>query len=149
MSYIDDNLVPGEEILFRASTHPAALILPAIMLFVLMYISYQIAEALICIMGVVSLILLLRIGIYFFTTEFGLTNKRIVAKTGFIKRTSMEIMLSKVESITVNQPILGRIFGFGTIIVTGSGGTRQRFPMIGKPMELRQMVNKQINLVAA
>jgi uncharacterized membrane protein YdbT with pleckstrin-like domain len=114
-----------------------------------MYISYQIAEALICIMGVVSLILLLRIGIYFFTTEFGLTNKRIVAKTGFIKRTSMEIMLSKVESITVNQPILGRIFGFGTIIVTGSGGTRQRFPMIGKPMELRQMVNKQINLVAA
>jgi uncharacterized membrane protein YdbT with pleckstrin-like domain len=149
MSYIDDNLVPGEEILFRARTHPAALIIPVFLLTILTYITSQIAEALVCLMGVVSFILLLRIAIYFFTTEFGLTNKRIVAKTGFIKRQSMEIMLSKVESITVNQAVMGRIFGFGTITVTGSGGTKQRFPMIGKPMELRQMVNKQINLAAA
>jgi hypothetical protein len=47
-------------------------------------------------------------------------------------------MINKVESIDVNQPILGRILNYGTIIVVGSGGTKQSFKNIDKPMELRQ-----------
>jgi len=81
------------------------------------------------------------------TSEFGVTNKRILGKVGFIRRHSLEILLTKVESIAVNQGILGRIFGYGTIVVTGSGGTKELFPKISKPLELRKRAQELIAAV--
>ncbi len=79
------------------------------------------------------------------TTEFALTNRRIIAKKGIIRQHSMEILLDKVESITISQPLDGRIFGFGTVTVIGSGGTQELFKSISNPMELRKQVNSQIS----
>lgn len=83
----------------------------------------------------------MRIFLVYKTTEFALTNKRIIAKKGILRRHSIENLLNKIESITVNQPLDGRIWGYGTVIVTGSGGTQEDFRMIGRSMELRKMVN--------
>ena len=78
------------------------------------------------------------------TAEFAVTNKRVLMKCGFINRRSVEIMLTKVESITVNQGILGRILDFGTIIVGGTGGTKDPFHNIAKPLEFRQKIQMEI-----
>lgn len=78
------------------------------------------------------------------TTEFGVTNMRVIAKKGGIGRNSVELRLSQIESVKVEQGIMGRLLDFGTIIVTGSGGTSGKFPLISKPMELRKQVNTQI-----
>jgi len=75
------------------------------------------------------------------TTEFALTDKRVIGKSGIIKRNSLELVLGKVESISVNQNILGRIFDFGTLVVTGSGGTHQVFPYIAEPMTMKKTIN--------
>jgi uncharacterized membrane protein YdbT with pleckstrin-like domain len=75
------------------------------------------------------------------STEFGVTNRRIIAKTGFIRRQSLEILLSKVESVFVNQTILGRMLNFGTVTVTGTGGTRGSFRAIVNPIEIRKEIN--------
>lgn len=75
------------------------------------------------------------------TTEFALTDKRIIGKFGIIKRRSLELVLGKIESISVNQNIWGRILDYGTLVVTGSGGTHQLFPYIAAPMELKQTIN--------
>ena len=77
----------------------------------------------------------------FFTTEFGVTNKRVIGKSGMLRRRSLEVMLSKVESISVSEPILGRILNYGTLVVRGSGGTHQPFPFIANAMELRKQIN--------
>jgi uncharacterized membrane protein YdbT with pleckstrin-like domain len=71
------------------------------------------------------------------------SNKRVIAKTGFIRRRSLELLLTKIESLGVSQPIVGRIFNYGTITVTGTGGTKEPFKNIMNPMELRQVVNRQ------
>ena len=81
----------------------------------------------------------------YLTTEFALTNKRIIAKTGIIRRRSLELFLQKVESIGVDQPILGRLLDYGTIVVTGTGGTKEPFHNIASPMELRKHVYAQIS----
>jgi hypothetical protein len=75
------------------------------------------------------------------TTEFALTDKRVIGKSGIIKRGSLELVLGKVESISVNQNILGRIFDFGTLVVTGSGGTHQVFHYIAEPMTMKKTIN--------
>ena len=78
------------------------------------------------------------------TTEFGLTNRRLIGKRGFIRRRSLELLLTKVESISVSQSLWGRLFNYGTIVVVGTGGTREPFGFIEDPLKLRQAVQRQI-----
>ena len=73
-----------------------------------------------------------------YTDEFAITNKRVVIKTGLISRRTVELNLNKIESVNVDQTIMGRIFGFGSITIIGIGGTRELFPNIRKPLEFRK-----------
>ncbi len=144
MGYVEDSLVPGEEVIYRAKLSIYALITPLILLVILFYLATRIDALVVVIVVIFGLYFLFRIFLIYQTTEFALTNRRIIAKKGILRRHSIEIMLNKVESITVNQPLDGRIFGFGTVIVTGSGGTQESFKMIDQPMELRKMVNTRV-----
>lgn len=72
------------------------------------------------------------------TTEMAFTNKRVIAKFGFISRQTIELNISKVESIQVNQGILGRIFNYGTLIVSGAGNPQAPIPGISDPMAFRR-----------
>ena len=78
------------------------------------------------------------------SSEFGVSNKRVLMKTGFLARHSLETLLSKVESIGVHQGLLGRILGFGTIIIGGTGGSKEAFFGIRAPLEFRRRVQEQI-----
>jgi uncharacterized membrane protein YdbT with pleckstrin-like domain len=80
----------------------------------------------------------------FFTTEFAVTNKRVIGKSGGLRRRSLEVMLSKIESVSVDEPFWGRILNYGTITVKGSGGTVQPFPFIANAMGLRLQINNLI-----
>ena len=81
------------------------------------------------------------------TSEFGVTNKRVLVKVGFIRRYSIELLLTKVEGIQVAQSILGRILRYGTIIVTGTGGGKEPFHKIDDPFEFRRQVQEQIEAI--
>lgn len=72
------------------------------------------------------------------TSEFVITNKRIIIKTGFISRKTLEMNLNKIESVNVDQGILGRIFDYGTITIIGVGGTKESFPDISMPLLFRR-----------
>jgi uncharacterized membrane protein YdbT with pleckstrin-like domain len=146
MGYIEDSLVPGEQVLYKAKISMLAFITPVLLLALLWYIAAQVHQLLVFFVFLFSLYVLVRLLVVVISTEFALTNKRIIAKTRLIRRQSLEIMLSKLESITVSQSLDGRIWGYGTVVVVGSGGTRQPFRLISKPMELRKRVNAQISL---
>ena len=74
------------------------------------------------------------------STELAVTNRRVIAKFGFIKRSTIELNLAKVESVRVEQSIVGRIFGYGSVIVTGTGATMDPIPYIANPIKFRQAV---------
>ena len=74
------------------------------------------------------------------SSEFAVTNKRVLIKVGLIRRHSLELLLQKVEGIGVDQTLTGRILGYGTITVTGTGGTRESFQRISRPLEFRRQV---------
>jgi uncharacterized membrane protein YdbT with pleckstrin-like domain len=125
MSYIDDSLIPGEVVVHRAR------------------VSWW-SQAGLVILGVVLFVAV--IGIFFLgvawvrvrSTELAITNKRVIAKFGFVKRETVEINLNQVEALRVEQTFLGRMLNFGTIIVSGTGGALDPFPNIADPLVFRR-----------
>lgn len=76
--------------------------------------------------------------IRYFTTELGITNKRVIAKSGLIRRNTIEINLQRIESIRVNQGIFGRMLNYGSIVVAGAGNPHAPIAGISDPMEFRK-----------
>lgn len=72
------------------------------------------------------------------TSEFTITNKRVIIKTGLISIKTVEINLQRIESVNVDQSILGRLLGFGDIDIVGTGGTREKFRNIVDPLLFRK-----------
>ena len=147
MSYIENNLLTGENVLYRARLHWIVFIWPIIW-FVLALVCFrrggEAAVAVGVLFVVVSIARAISSFIGFSTSEFAVTNQRVIAKVGFIRRNSIEIFLGKIEAIEVNQDILGRILGYGSITVSGTGGTRDPFYNIADPLELRRKIQEQI-----
>jgi uncharacterized membrane protein YdbT with pleckstrin-like domain len=81
--------------------------------------------------------LLLKIAIEYKTTEIAITNKRIIAKFGLIERKTIELNLLKVESIQVEQGVIGRLFNYGTIIISGGGNPLAPIAKISNPLMFR------------
>lgn len=85
-----------------------------------------------------GLIFLIVAWVKYKTTELAITNKRVIAKFGFISRRTVEINIKKIESIQVEQSVTGRIFNYGTLIVAGAGTPQAPILGISKPMEFRK-----------
>lgn len=143
MGYVDSNLLRGESVEYRASLHwmvfkwPALWIAVALVFFV--YFELIAVSYLAIIFAVITFIPAF---ITYKTSEFAITNKRVIAKLGFIKRQSIEIRLSQIEGIHVNQDVLGRLLSYGSIIVTGTGGLKDPIHKIYNPMEFRRRVQE-------
>ncbi len=85
--------------------------------------------------------------IRYISSEFGVTDKRIMIKLGFLRRYTFENFLQKVESIQIYQSILGRLLNYGSIIIHGTGGSREVYALMGNPLEFRKMAQEQIEKV--
>ena len=170
MSYIKDNLMPNEKVLFTARVHPAVF-LPSIISFVMTIFVFiyglsnaatfskassphpqdtagnLVGSMFLCFSGFLflySMLLGLQALIVMFTTEFAATNRRVIAKTGFIRRHTLEMLLHKIESVSVNQNVLGRLLNFGTVTVIGTGGTKESFRAIIEPIGVRKKITQII-----
>jgi uncharacterized membrane protein YdbT with pleckstrin-like domain len=149
--YIDDILQPGEKVLYSTNAHwvfymPAigAWIL-AIILFILsrtttvegLVLLYLSASA---IVALAALYWTVKAWFHRWTTETDVTNMRVVHKTGFIKRRTFEMALDKVESVDVNQSILGRLLNYGDVTIQGVGEGRENITTIGAPLDFRNHI---------
>ena len=146
MGYVEQHLLAGEKVMYRAHLHWAIFILPAILtILMLVFLLLASATAIVWLLGVVVAALFwIHPLLKYHTSEFAVTNKRVIVKVGLVQRDSSETLLSKVEAIQVDQTIPGRMLNFGTITITGTGGTKESFPRIAAPMEFRRQVQAQI-----
>lgn len=154
MSFIEKNLLANEVIIYRAHMHWITFlnsILYLLLSLITCAFSFYKTEGsqLLLSISLLALLFTLASGVNSFirykTSEFAITNKRVLIKIGFIQRHSLEVLLTKVEGIGVNQSILGRILGYGTIVVTGTGGTKETFDQIASPLEFRSQVQANLS----
>ena len=149
--YIDEILQPGEKVLYSTNAHwifyfPA--ILAWIVALVLALMSRQTTTeglVLLCLtasglMALIALYWTLKGWFHRFTTETDVTNFRVVHKTGFITRKTFEMSLDKVESVDVDQTILGRIFNYGDVTIRGVGEGIEKIETIASPLAFRNSI---------
>lgn len=146
MSYLDKHLLENEKILYRTQLHWVVFLWPLIL--ALLAVIFMLQMSVLSIMGYIFLVaagvMWVQATVAYYTTEFGLTNKRVLLKMGFIQRSSLEILLSKIESIQVYQSILGRFLNYGTVIISGTGGSKDPFTRIADPFVFRRKVQEQL-----
>ena len=142
MAYIEDNLMPDEKVAARAHLHRVVFLWPAIWI-ALGFWAITSNPGLGLTLIVFGLGLAVLALINYKTSEFAVTNKRVLAKIGFIRRNSLEVLLSKVEGIQVSQGIFGRMLDYGSIVVSGTGGTKERYRSIAAPLVFRRRVQEE------
>jgi uncharacterized membrane protein YdbT with pleckstrin-like domain len=140
MSYVNKSLITDEQVVYRTRLNLVIFTWP--ILFALMalgafWFGYRMPAA---ILLAIALIIAFPKYVAFVTSEFAVTNKRLIVKVGVLRRRIVELQLSKVEAIAVDQSLLGRMFGYGDIVVTGTGGTREPFRAISGPLKFRRAV---------
>jgi len=148
MSYVEEHLMPGEQVVHRAHLHWAAFLWPIVWFIAAVWL-FSVGGDTAPVFGTLVLFLVFPPAIIAAliarrTSEFAVTNKRVLIKTGLIRRHSLETLVSKIESIGVSQGILGRLLDFGTIVVSGTGGSKDPFHRIADPMQFRRKVQEQI-----
>jgi uncharacterized membrane protein YdbT with pleckstrin-like domain len=149
--YIDEILQPGERVLYSTNAH-WMFFLPAIAAWVLAAVLFFLSRSttteglvLLCLVGsglVALAALYWTVAAWFqrWTTETDVTNFRIVHKTGFIKRRTFEMSVDKVESVDVNQSILGRIMNYGDVTIMGVGEGRETIRSVDTPLAFRNSI---------
>jgi uncharacterized membrane protein YdbT with pleckstrin-like domain len=163
MSYLDETLTDDEEVLYRTKPHwiiftPALgwLFLAILILFLgpryafsdmAIYGTYSLLDILATLILIIALISAFRAFITYQNSEFAITNQRILMKVGFISRASYEILLQRVESIQIFQSAIGRMLNYGTIVVSGIGGSKDLFPTIPDPLLFRRRAQEVLSNV--
>jgi len=147
-SYIESNLARDEKIILKAEVSWLSQFWYLVFggLFTLSGLSMTITDGSPGVFSLVlGLFLLAVAAVHVLTTELALTNRRIIAKTGLIRRNTIELKVTRVESLEINQGILGRIFNFGSVIVKGTGGSSAPIPYINRPLQFREHVNNYLD----
>jgi uncharacterized membrane protein YdbT with pleckstrin-like domain len=151
MGYITENLMRDERVVYQTRLHwmifasPVLLVVLAVLDFVLLVGGKEgFAPELALIFFILGAVLGLLRAIERQISEFGVTNRRVLVKTGMLRRRSFDINLGKVESVQVEQGMFGRMLDYGRIVVVGSGGSRQSFKKVTDPLALRMHVQDQV-----
>ncbi len=144
MKYINAVITPNEKLIVFAKTHGFIYTRPVlwalcslVCLSILYYFDWMNLWYLALAPLLPALYTFIHAWVYSYSTELAVTDKRVIAKFGFIRRQTIELKHSKVESLQVNQGIMGRIFNFGSIKIIGSGGTTAPIPYISDPLKFR------------
>lgn len=146
MSYTAKTLLPNEKIIYYTKPH--------YMLFypTFLWLGFATCFLIIANMSLLFGSLLFVIGLadginnFFIYTysEYVITDKRIIMKTGFIRRRSLELFLNRIEGAYVEQNMLGQLFDFGTVIINGIGGTPNPFFFVPKPITFRNSIQDKL-----
>jgi hypothetical protein len=166
MGYIEASLVPGETVVYQTRLHWIVMlrhILLGLLLLagagaLLTYLlhhpqsgntSEHLAEggaAALLLGGIVAIIAGV---VRRHATEMAVTTRRVVVKQGLVNRKTIEMLLNKIETIEISEPMVGRMLGYGSITIVGTGGTSEPFHKIAHPLEFRSEVQQQLEKVSA
>jgi uncharacterized membrane protein YdbT with pleckstrin-like domain len=145
MGYVESNLLPNEQVTYRARVSRIIYFWPVCLVLIAIVSAFEGWYWPASVVGVLGVILFVPRWIRSVSSEFAVTNKRVLVKVGLVRRHSLELLLQKVEGIGVDQSLMGRILGYGTITVSGTGGTHEAFQTIANPLEFRRQVQSSLS----
>jgi len=152
MSYLQRILQPGETLRYVGRLHwivyfPGLILFAvAVVLSITIVVANQFGNAVLyllmalVVLMVASLLTLMAAALRRWTTEIAVTDRRVIFKRGLIRRHTIEMNMDKVETVDVDQSLAGRVFGYGDIVVHGTGSSIEPFRKIAAPLDFRNQV---------
>ena len=142
MSYISHVLQPGEKIRYQGSVSWLILYLPAIILAIVGAVASAFAPGWIiaAVSFFAALMFALRAWLIRRMTEFVVTDRRVIYARIIVRRNTVEVNMDKIESVDVNQTLLGRIFGYGDVTIKGTGSTLEPLLNVDRPIAFRNEI---------
>ncbi len=149
MSYLDRNLLPDEQILFRTKKHMIIFFVPVLVLIFSIFATYYMIENTILqyvvwTPWVVCGLLWGVVGLNYMTSEFAVTNKRIMMREGFFTRHANEMRVASISQVNVDQNLIGQMIDFGTVSINAFGAF-DSYTLISHPGKFQRAVNEQID----
>jgi uncharacterized membrane protein YdbT with pleckstrin-like domain len=145
-----DNLLNDETVIYEGKLHWSIFLMPVILCFFavggivgLLVIKHPIPAGL---LFLVAVAIILPTILRYSTNGLVLTNKRVISSQGVTSRRSIDISLQKIEGVSVDQSLMGQIFNYGTIVIRGTGGGLEKFPLLGAPAEFTKELHQQIGI---
>lgn len=150
MTYLDKNLINGEEIIYRTRKH-FIIFLPPVILTVMMVIfllsSNPYVRMLAFLPAIGAIFSWINEFLDYMTSEFAVTTKRIMMKEGFFVRHTNEARLTTLTNINTNQSLLGQLLNYGTVNINTFGGINDAFPEIPAPVTFQKHVQEQLDKI--
>jgi len=139
------NLMNNENLVYKTNLSLAVFFNP-IFAFIITFILLVGGPTNVVIISALTIVLLwfLAVLVRYFTNSFIITNKRVLMKYGLITTNTEETLLNKIEGIEIKQGLIDKLFGTGTIIIKGTGGSSRPFSKIKNPIEFRKQVSEMI-----
>lgn len=145
MSYIQGSLMDGERLIYQTRLHRIVLARPFLLAAGALGFSFFLGHEFVILLGLAAAVYFAGpTFVKYACSEYGVTNRRLYIKKGWLTRTTVETPLMKVGAIAVSQDLLGRILGYGTIVVKGTGGTNETLHRIDAPLQFRRVVQEQL-----
>ncbi|MBA3661620.1 MAG: PH domain-containing protein [Gammaproteobacteria bacterium] len=149
MTYLDRNLIAGEEILFRTKKHHIIFFLPFVWFCLCFYFTYfmwqnPILAKLIFVPWTMAALFFSYVLLEYFTSEFAVTNKRVMMREGFFYRHTTEMRLATISQVNVEQSLLGQLLNYGIVAINAFGAT-DAFSLIAKPFVFQKTVHEQLD----
>ena len=140
MSYVQRVLQPGEQVRHISSIH-WIVYWPGVAVAVLAAVAYWLGwEYAAYALALVAVVLLIQQWFQWWVTEIAVTNRRIIYKTGLVRRQTNEMNMDKVESVKIDQSIIGRMLDYGNVKILGTGEGFETLRTIPSPIELRNSI---------
>jgi hypothetical protein len=166
MSYIEASLVSGESVVYQTRLHWIVMLRHILLGLLLLagagallaywlhqprlgHPSEHLTEGGAAALLVCSIVVILAGVVRRNATEMAVTTRRVVVKQGLVSRKTIEMLLNKIETIEVSEPMAGRMLGYGSITIVGTGGTSEPFHKISHPLQFRSEVQQQLEKVSA
>jgi uncharacterized membrane protein YdbT with pleckstrin-like domain len=152
MSYIDKNLLADEQIIFRTKKHLIIFLYPALWtLFSIAALYFMLSSEFLAkiywLPFVAALIFWLQVYLEYLTSEYAVTNRRLMLREGLFQRHTYETRLSAIAQVNVMQSLMGQLFNYGTVSINTFGNTMDAFPLISKPNDFQKAVNQQLDTI--
>ena len=145
MGYVGEHLNAVERLVHRTTLHPIIFRTGGVVLILsILLLANADTRGAAGFFLVVAIVVLLITAIRYATSEFAMTTSRVIIKVGWLSRRTTELQLAKVEGLSVEQGLLGRAMNYGTLLVGGTGGTKECFKFVLAPILLRNQIQQQI-----
>ena len=139
--------MPNNQIVYQSHLHWVIFLWPVVFMVAAVYVglNFEAINTIALFFAVMGLAWFLMVWMTYQFSSLTIKQKQVILRTGFFIRETTDIPFNKIESIDIRQTLLGSMFKYGSLVITGTGGTKQLIHYLNRPLTCRRYIEQLIH----